>query len=55
MLMRRINSELETVKVHDLIKIAVNVNRSDSFDFEPYEFSIIAKITEKIHNSIPDL
>lgn len=55
LLMRRVSSEIETVKVHDLIKIAVNLNRSDSFDFEPYEFGTIAKITEKIHNSIPDL
>lgn len=32
-LMQKVNSELETMKIHDLIKIAVNLNRSDSFDF----------------------
>ena len=55
LLMQRVNAEIETMKIHDLIKIAVNLNRSDSFNFEPFEFKTISKITEKILNSIPDL
>lgn len=43
------------MKIHELIKIAVNLNRSDSFDFENHEFRIISKITEKILTSISEL
>jgi hypothetical protein len=54
-LIRKLGRELDSVKLQDLVRIVVNLNRTDLFDLEGIEFSILKQITDRIFASVTDL
>jgi hypothetical protein len=53
--LREVGKQLGSIKVQDLVRVAVSLNRMDLFDLEPSEFSLLRQMTDRIFGSITEL
>jgi hypothetical protein len=53
--LREIGNQLGSIKLNDLVKIAVNVNKTDLFDLEANEFNVLKQVSDRIFANITEL
>lgn len=54
-ILREIGNHLSSFKLKDLVKIAVNINKTDLFDLQNNEFQVLKQITDRIMSNVTDL
>jgi hypothetical protein len=54
-LLQEVGKQLQTLKMQDLVRVAVNLNRMDLFDLDNRELNTIKQIADRILNSITEL
>ena len=55
LLIQEVGRELQSFKLQDLVRVAVNLNRMDLFDLDNSELSTLRQIAERILKSITEL
>lgn len=50
-----LGKQLASIKLEDLVRVAVNINKMDLFDLEPHELSLMRQISDRIFASITEL